>query len=879
MKSSTPQAIYRKDYVPSDFLIETAHLHVDLHDDETRVKSVLTLKRNVQANTPEAPLVLDGEAMDLQAVVLDGAPLTAEQYQLTAEYLTIKAVPDSFVLETEVILKPQENTTLMGLYQSRGNYCTQCESHGFRRITYYLDRPDVLARFTTTITADKTRYPLLLSNGNCVETKALSDNRHEVRWEDPTLKPCYLFALVAGDFDVLEDEFTTMSEREVSLRLYVEKGFLEQADYAMEALKRSMRWDEETFGCEYDLDIYMIVAVSDFNMGAMENKGLNVFNTKYVLAKPETATDKDYVDIEAVIGHEYFHNWSGNRVTCQDWFQLTLKEGLTVLRDQLFTEDMTSKAVARLNTANVVRHQQFAEDGGAMAHPIRPDSYIEMNNFYTLTVYRKGAEVIRMLRTLLGVDTFRKAMDVYFSRHDGQAVTTEAFVKVMEDVSGKDLTQFRRWYSQAGTPQLDLRGQYDAAQKRFTLTVKQSCPATPGQSHKEPFHLPLSMGLLSQAGEDLPTQLVGEASAKQGERILEIREPEQTFQFVGVNERPVPSLLRGFSAPVKWDYPYTDEELLVLLRSDNDAFSRFEAGQAFSMRLIFTLLNAHQKNKPLNMDSRLVDVFKELLLQEGEDRQFIAALLLLPDVSYLAQQMPVADIEGLYVVIQFVRQALATALAPVFLRVYQSNQLAAYRYDMEDVGKRALKNVCLDYLVHTDLEEYQRLAYQQFSESDNMTDKMGALAALNHQTSELRERALSEFYAQYQHEPLVVNKWLALHAASTLPDTLERLDALMQHEAYDMSNPNNVYAVWVTLGANVMHLHRADGSGYRVLADQVLALDSINAQVAARVLQPLTRWSNVDDARKQHIQRALQRIVDTKGVSNDVYELASKSIL
>ncbi len=880
MSQEKPKTVYLKDYRPADFIIETVHLHFDLHEDVTHVKSILKMKRNPEANTPVAPLVLDGEAMTLQKAFIDGQPLSADQYQVDDISLTIPQVPEAFTLELEVDIKPQENTTLSGLYKSRTNFCTQCESHGFRRITYYLDRPDVMARFTTAISADKTKYPFLLSNGNLIEKKELADNRHWMCWQDPSLKPSYLFALVAGDFDVLEDSFVTTSGRKVDLCLYLEKGFADQGAYALQALQRAMRWDEEKFGREYDLDIYMVVAVSDFNMGAMENKGLNIFNTKYILARPETATDADYTAIEAVIGHEYFHNWTGNRITCRDWFQITLKEGLTVFRDQSFTEDMTSEGVARIDVVNVVRNLQFPEDAGPTAHPIRPDSYIEVNNFYTLTVYRKGSEVIRMIQTLIGKDKFRQGMDLYFSRHDGQAVTTEDFVKAMEDAAPKDLTQFKRWYSQAGTPVLDVTGDYDADGKTFTLTVKQSCPATPGQDKKEPFHLPLKMGLVGIDCSDIILQLEGENEGVLGSRVLEIKEPVEVFKFINVDNKPVPSLLRDFSAPVKLNYPYTDDELLWLLQCDSNPFSRWEAAQAFNSRLIFKLVESYQAGESLEMDARLVDAYARILQDEHQDRQFVARLLQLPAENYLIQQMmPVADVDAIHAARNFVKKELAIALADEWQRVYDQNQLSDYEYTMEDVGQRALKNLCLAYLTETEDAQYYELAHRQFIESNNMTDVMGALAALNNHDCSLRDQALDAFYEQWKEQALVVNKWLGLQAMADVPFTLQRVKQCLHHEGFDIKNPNKVYALIVAFGGNTVAFHQQDGAGYEFVADQVLAIDPNNPQVAARVITPLTRWARYDETRQALMKAQLERILEADGLSKDVYELASKSLV
>lgn len=877
--TTAPKMRYLKDYQPADFSIATVFLYIDLGEEITTVKTVLNMSRNTAAHNPKAPLVLEGEALKLISVSLNGEKLKSSQYKVDDEHLTIFDVPDQFDLETVVEIEPQKNTKLMGLFKSRGNYCTQCESQGFRRITYYLDRPDVLARFTTTISADKTRYPMLLSNGNLISTKTLEHNRHWVHWEDPTLKPCYLFALVAGDFDLLQDHFVTQSGRKVLLELYVEKGFKDQADFALGALKRAMKWDEKTFGREYDLDRYMIVAVSDFTMGAMENKGLNIFNTKYILAKPETATDMDFVAIESVIGHEYFHNWSGNRVTCRDWFQITLKEGLTVFRDQLFTEDMFSQGVARLDEVSVVRNRQFVEDAGPMAHPIRPNAYVEVNNFYTATVYRKGAEVIRMIRTLLTPPVFRKGMDLYFNRHDGQAVTSEDFVKAMADASGKDLTQFWRWYEQAGTPELTIDGQYDEKAKTFTLNIKQSCPPTPGQPHKEPFDLPLAVGLVGPHCADYPLQLEHEQQATPGTKILEIKKSEQRFVFVKVPEKPVPSLLRGFSAPVKIRYSYTNKDLAWLLRCDSDPFVKWDAGQQLVVNLVNELITQHQQHKSFAMNSVLLEAIGYLLTTPISDLSLLSRLLVFPSHQYLLMNNPGTDMELIHQARQFIQNRVAVGLENHFLVLYNHHQAKKYIFNAEEVGKRSIKNIALFYLLETGKAEYRELAYRQFKASNNMTDTVGALRALNNQDCKEREQALAEFYQRWQKDPLVINKWFLMQATSTLPNTLDKVKELLAHPAFDLCNPNNVYSLVCGFGENAYRLHDSEGKGYEFLSDQVLAIDEKNPIVAGRVIQPLLQWRVMDKERAKLMQNELQRIAKKPNLSKDIYEIVSKSIV
>ena len=875
MNDKKPQTIYLKDYRPPSFLIDTVHMHVDLHEEETHVKTVLSLQRNSKMKT-SAPLILNGEAMVLKRIALNGQTLSSADFKIDDSSLTIFCVPDEFILETEVIIKPQENTQLNGLYKSRGNFCTQCEPHGFRRITYFLDRPDVLARYTTTITADKDKYPFLLSNGNLI-TKKLDGNRQWVHWEDPWKKPSYLFALVAGDFDLLESAFITQSGKEVLLHLYLEKGFKDQGLFALQALKKAMKWDEERFGREYDLDIYMIVAVSDFNMGAMENKGLNIFNTKNILANPKTATDEDYIRIENVVGHEYVHNWSGNRVTCRDWFQITLKEGLTVFRDQSFIEDITSKGVARIGDVNHLRNVQFAEDAGPMAHPIQPQSYIEVNNFYTSTVYNKGAEVIRMMQTLLGPEVFRKAMDLYFCCYDGEAVTTGDFIQAMADASGRNFDQFKRWYDQAGTPVLDVESEYNENKQTLTLKVKQSCLPTVGQSEKPSLHIPLALGFVDPKCQDMPTQLAEEDEVIQGTRILEIKKSEEIFKFINVNHKPTLSLLRDFSAPVRLNYPYSDEELLWLFQCASDPFARWEAGQIFSKRLIFNLVKDYQQQKLLKLDNRFIESFRKIIQGPHKDHRYEATLLLLPTEGYLMQFMRNMDIEVLHVIRQFMKKKLAAALISELTTTYENHQLPFYEYNWTDVGKRALKNRCLGYLTENGGDQYV-LAYRQFKNSDNMTDIVGALSALiNHECKE-RYCALDEFYQQCKDQPLVINKWMALQASSQLPSTVENVKKLIQHPAFDIKNPNNVYALLVNFGMNVVCFHDKSGEGYRLIADYVLKIDPMNPQVAARVLQPLSHWQIMDGRRQELMKAELMRIAKARRLSSDVYEIVTKSL-
>ena len=881
MDQSQPCVHYLKDYRVSDFLIESVHLHFDLDEEDTIVKSILAIKRNPLAQNPSPNLQLDGENLQLREVKLDGHSLSQSQFKVSPLQLEVFNVPESFILETEVLIKPPENTQLMGLYKSSGNFCSHCESRGFRRITYYLDRPDIMSHFITTISADKDKYPMLLSNGNLLERKELANGRHWVHWEDPSLKPSYLFALVAGDFDLLEDQFVTFTGKTVALRVYVEKGFGDQGSFALEALKLAMKWDEVAFGREYDLDIYMIVAVSDFTMGAMENKGLNVFNTKYILAKPETATDFDYLNVVRVIGHEYFHNWSGNRITCRDWFQITLKEGLTVLREQLFMYDQTNPALSRLDEVNLIRNHQFLEDNGPNAHPIRPDNYIEVNNFYTVTVYHKGAEVIGMIRTLLGKEGFRKAMDLYFSRYDGQAVTTEDFLQAMSDASGRDLSQFKRWYSQAGTPKLEVTSHYDEKAKRYELTIKQSCDPTPNQPVKQPFHIPFAVGLIDSQGNELNLQLENSENKTEATTcILEIKEPQETFRFVNIAEKPIPSLLREFSAPVKLHYDYTDHELAQLFKHDKDFFSRWDAGQELMTRLLMKAVVQVEEGQTVELDELLKEAFLFVLKSKDLDFHLGTRLLSLPTELYLSQQKTPAPVIAIHQARDAFKEALGKKLQEPFLLHYQNlhQKGEEYVFNLDLIGKRGFKNSCLFYLVNSKIETYAELAYQQFKLAKHMTDKMGALVALNDSASPLRAQALEEFYRQSETQPLLINKWLSLEASSSLDSTLFRVKELLSHPAFSIKNPNNVYALIVVFSQNMANFHRADGLGYEFVCDQVLTVDHYNSQVSARLVQPLTYWSRFDLHRQQLMKGQLERILKTDHISSDVFELVSKSL-
>jgi aminopeptidase N len=879
MREQSPRTIRLADYTPPDFLIDSVDLSFDLHEEETRVTSRLALRRNPAAPSGRRSLELHGERLVLEGLRLDDQGLESGGFLTTDETLIIHEVPDRpFALEVVTRINPRQNSALEGLFCSKDMLCTQCEPHGFRKITYFLDRPDVMSRYTTTLIADRERYPVLLSNGNRIASGLHDDGRHWVTWEDPFRKPSYLFALVAGRLSCLEDAYVTSSGRSVTLQIYVEEHDLDKCAHAMESLKQAMRWDEQEYGREYDLNLYMIVAVGHFNMGAMENKGLNIFNTKFVLARPDTATDNDYQHVQGVIAHEYFHNWTGNRITCRDWFQLSLKEGLTVFRDQEFTADHTSRAVARIDDVNQLRVRQFAEDAGPLAHPVRPESYIEVNNFYTLTVYEKGAEVIRMIRTLLGPEGFRRGSDLYFARHDGQAVTCDDFVRCMEDASGVDLAQFRLWYSQSGTPEIHLESRYDAGSCALTLAVRQSCPPTPGQPEKQPFHIPLALGLLDRDGQELPVQLEGEATPPAtGTRILQLIQGEQTFRLVGIASEPVVSPLRGFSAPVKLHCPRSIAELSFLLAHDPDTFNRWDAGQQLATIAIH---EAMADRDGLAAGAALIDAYRAVLRQNWDDLSYLACLLTLPSEDYVSSLLEVVDPEAVHRARRKVRHAIAEALETTFTDLYAvHNREEPDRRDSEAVGRRRLKNVCLSLLTELESDQAYRLCGEQFEHASTMTDQLAALSCIVNSGSPRRAEVLDRFYRQWQREALVIDQWFSVQATCVLPGTLETVRNLLNHPDFDLRTPNRVRSlIGAFAQSNPVTFHRADGSGYAFLADQIVALDPINPQVAARMLVPLAQWRRYDAGRQALMREALQRIVGQSGVSKDVYEVATKSL-
>ena len=874
MKDSQPKAIYLKDYKQPDYWIDHTHLSFDLYEDHAMVSAALTMHRNPgQDGLPE--LVLVGDDLELMSVELDDKPFS--NYQVNENRLTIKVPTERFVLKTVCRIKPQENTSLEGLYKSNGMFCTQCEAEGFRKITYYLDRPDVMSRFTTRISADKTAYPVLLSNGNDIARGELEDGRHWVSWEDPFKKPSYLFALVAGNLQHIEDHYTTTSGRKVTLRIFTEAHNIPQCDHAMTSLKKSMKWDEDVYGREYDLDIFMIVAVDHFNMGAMENKGLNIFNSAAVLASPETATDARFQRVEAIVAHEYFHNWSGNRVTCRDWFQLSLKEGFTVFRDSEFSADMNSRGVKRIEDVNLLRTVQFAEDAGPMAHPIRPESFIEISNFYTVTIYEKGAEVVRMIHGLLGAKDFRKGSDLYFDRHDGQAATCEDFVTAMEDASGRDLGQFRRWYSQAGTPVLDISDEYDEENKAYRLIIEQSCPATPGQEEKQPFHIPVRIALLDGEGDDMALNAAGDT-----EQVLDVKQAKEVFTFHSVEERPLPSILRGFSAPVRVKYDYSRDELLFLMENDNDHFNRWDAGQRLASGVIHEMVAALANGEQCEADARLISAFGTIIADESLDKAVKAEMLSLPSNASLAQQADEVHPQLIHAARSRVKQAIAAAHEQALTVLWRSlSHDKPYRPQAEDIAERALKNTCLSYLTSLEDKNQLALATQQYHGATNMTDRFSALSFIVNakvQDRTLIDGVLADFLQRYRNDTNVMDQWLSVQAASPALGTLEHILELMQHEVFDATSPNKLRSVLGAFAGNMKQFHSADGRGYEFLTDQLLDLDKKNPQIASRLMTPLTRWRKFEPGCRERMRTALERIKATPGLSSDVYEVVTKSL-
>lgn len=880
MAAKKGHAVLRADYTPSAYLIDATALHFEIFDDHVLVHSKLAVRRNAGV-AAATPLRLVGADLLTQKLMVAGKSVEALEMSADALVLPMPEEEQCSVCIT-VRIDPDANTALEGLYRSGKLLGTQCEPEGFRRITWYLDRPDVLARFRVTIDAAKDRYPVLLSNGNQVDKADLGEGRHRVVWEDPFPKPSYLFALIAGDLAHIEDEFVTMSGRRVALRIYSEPSVATRLQHAMDSLKCAMRWDEEYFGREYDLDIFMIAALADFNMGAMENKGLNIFNASVLLASPDTATDATYQRIDSVVAHEYFHNWSGDRVTCRDWFQLSLKEGFTVYRDQEYSSTVGSRTVQRIQDVAVLRNLQFAEDAGPMSHPVRPDSYQEIANFYTLTVYEKGAEVIRMQHKLLGAEGFRRGSDLYFSRHDGQAVTCDDFVAAMEEANGVDLTQFKRWYSQSGTPRVRVRGEYDAASQTYTLHCVQTCPPTPGQAEKEPFVIPLDVALFAPDGKPIPMAVADGAEVTS--RVLVLNTAEFSFTFPDVPVKPVPSLLRGFSAPVILDYDYSREELAFLMRHDTDGFNRWEAAQRLAVSVVGEIV---EKGAGQPLDATLLASMEAVLEDADLDPALCAELLSLPTEQYLAGLASVIDPEAIRNARQAVRCGIAGALQGKLLQRYrQLREESGHVFSAEgaNVARRSLQGVLLSYLALLGTEEVLGLCVAQYREADNLTERLSALSCVlnapveNSPWTTARSELLADFYARNREVAQVIDAWFSTQASCIRPGAAERVQALLAHPDFTLRNPNRARSLIAVFCQNLAGFHRQDGAGYRFLADQVIAANKLNPQLAARLVSPFTQWRRYDEARQQKMRTCLEEIVATPGLSPNVFEIASKSL-
>ncbi|ELE6571196.1 aminopeptidase N [Vibrio parahaemolyticus] len=865
--SQAPQAKYRKDYQAPSHTITDIDLTFDLYDNDTIVTALSKVVQKGESTTLE----LDGEGLELRSVKVNGEDWA--HHEVKEASLVLSDLPAEFELEIITNIDPEANTALEGLYKSGGAFCTQCEAEGFRRITYYLDRPDVLAKYTTKVIADKATYPYLLSNGNRIAQGEAENGRHWVQWQDPHPKPAYLFALVAGDFDVLRDKYTTMSGRNVDLEIFVDKGNLDRAGHAMTSLINSMKWDEERFGLEYDLDIYMIVAVDFFNMGAMENKGLNIFNSKFVLANDQTATDRDYLGIEAVIGHEYFHNWTGNRVTCRDWFQLSLKEGLTVFRDQEFSSDLGSRAVNRIDNVRIIRGPQFAEDASPMSHPIRPDKVIEMNNFYTLTVYEKGSEVIRMYHTLLGEEGFQKGMKLYFERHDGTAATCEDFVSAMEDATGVDLKQFRLWYSQSGTPTLRVNSEYNAEAKTYVLTVEQFTEATQDQAEKQALHIPFDIELYDSKGQVIPLIINGESV----HNVLDIKQDKQTFVFENVAEQPVPSLLREFSAPVKLEYDYSDAELIFLMKHATNDFARWDASQMLLAKYIRQNVNNVQTGSEVQLSEDLIDAFRGVLLDENLEPAFIAQVFSLPSINEITGWYKQIDVDAVDAVLNSITVSLSAALEDELSATYHTLKQAEYTIDHAAIGKRALRNQCLQFLAHTD--KGNTLVKAQYEAANNMTDTIAAMSAANSAQLECREELMADYSDKWKHDGLVMDKWFALQGTNPAEDALEKVKATMNHEAFSLKNPNRTRSlIGSFLAANPVRFHDKSGSGYQFAGDILRQLNDSNPQVASRMIDPLLKFRKYDEARQAMIRAELEKLKAMDNLAKDLFEKVTKAL-
>ena len=868
MVIETPKTTYLQDYAPPAYRIPAIELRFELGEDSTTVHSRLSVVR-AEATPPGAPLALDGQDLELLSLALNGEPLATDRYRLEADRLTLLAPPEAFELAAVTRIYPQHNASLEGLYQSNGNFCTQCEAEGFRKITYFLDRPDVMAVFSTTLVADPSRYPVLLSNGNRIDGGELDDGRRWATWHDPFPKPCYLFALVAGRLDCIEDRFLTRSGRAVDLRIYVEPSDLDQCQHAMQSLKQAMAWDERRFGLEYDLDLYQIVAVGDFNMGAMENKGLNIFNARYILADADTATDTDFEGVESVIGHEYFHNWSGNRVTLRDWFQLSLKEGLTVFRDQEFTSDRHSRALKRIEDVRLLKSRQYVEDAGPLSHPVRPSSYTEINNFYTATVYEKGAEVVRMLHTLLGEAAFRAGLDRYFERHDGGAATVEDFLASMAQASGRDLSHFARWYDQPGTPELRITQQFDPARGEYRIEIEQGAVAAPDASMRVPLHIPLAYALYDAAGQRIERQPQADAVTRAG--LIELTAERHTLRFEGLTEAPLPAFLQGLSAPVRLQVDYTPTQLARLVRCEPDPLTRWESAQRLATDAILRRGNA------VAARSALLDVLGELLADAELDPGFIAECHQLPDVWTLADQCESIDLDAIWREREDLLDTLAETHAERFEQRYRDAALGDEAIDADAIARRRLKNLCLARL--TRLDPTAVLAASQFAHAVNLTDRLAALAALLHHDAPDAAAALAAFRSRYASDALVTDKWLGLVATRPQPDAVEGVAALLRDPLWTPRNPNRVRAVLGNFArTNVVGFHRRDGAGYALLFDQALALDALNPQVAARQLTVLENWQRLDPQRRGLVADGLRRL-EAGTLSRDCADVVTRLLV
>ncbi len=873
MKEGQPQVVYLKDYTPPNYLIDEVRLDFDLGEEVTKVTSQLQLRRNPDYAGDNTSLELHGEELELRSIELDGSRLSAGQYIQSDEMLLVTNVPEKFCLTVETHITPQNNTSLEGLYKSSGNFCTQCEAQGFRKITYFLDRPDVMSKYTVRIQADKKRYPVLLSNGNLKEEGLCDEDedtgKHYAIWEDPFPKPSYLFALVAGSLVFLEGMHRTTSGKEIILRIYTEKHNADKCEHALQSLQKAMQWDEQRFGLECDLDIYMIVAVDDFNMGAMENKGLNIFNSSCVLATSDTSTDNEFMHIEAVVAHEYFHNWTGNRVTCRDWFQLSLKEGLTVFRDQEFTSDVTSRAVKRISDVRALRAYQFAEDASPMAHPVRPASFMEINNFYTLTVYEKGAEIVRMYQTMFGVDGFRKGMDLYFQRHDGQAVTTDDFAAAMADANQVDLTDFKRWYEQAGTPVVKVTDDWDEKTHMYTLSCTQTCPPTPESKDKKPFVIPLKTSLLNEQGDVV-----------EDVQILQLEQRQQTFEFKNISSEPIPDLLQEFSAPVQLQYDYSNDQLAFLLKHSRDAFNRWNAGNQLALKVLKHCVAEQKELNQVDALGVLKEALRHALQPKTTEASLLAELLIFPNEKDLEEHFEKIDIRACVQASDALQHSIASHLETDLVQTYEScNKQVAYQYNAAEMARRRLQNICLQLLNTLDKDRYKQLALEQFKQSSNMTEQVGSINALIHSECEEREQVLAEFERQWRYDSLVMDKWLGFQARSKVSNALRNVKELLHHEVFNLKNPNKVRAlIGVFAGQNAYHFHNPDGSGYEFIAQHVITLNDMNPQIASRLVRTLMRWKLYKEPCGEKMREQLEVIAAHKNLSKDVYEIVSKSL-